>query len=316
MWFVLTLACHPASDLVERPFPDGSDTDLAADTAADADTDADSDSDTDTDADTDTDTVIETCWLGPNRDHTVCVPTVPYDATAFGSDYDYPPPYSGDPQYAAPDRYVDLDAIDPTLQIAPNFALSEFMEAYKGQWGVLQTQMVDHLQELRDAIAGPLTITSGYRNPAWNASVGGVEYSRHQYGDAADLDAAGWTVEDLGAECDSLAADYVGLYEDGHTHCDWRNDPLDPAFYAPNRRHFDPIDEVPTASIVRVAGVYTAPAEGFDEGEPYRVWTAWDVDGNVLSETATRDFTAPEGTAKVAVWVGGNAWAEEAVAPR
>jgi hypothetical protein len=318
-WIVLLLAlaaCDAKNTLVSRPFPTGdgggdADTDVDSDT----DTDTDTDSDTDADSDTDTDADVFACYLGPDRDHSVCVRTIPYEAS-FGSDYDYPAPYGGSPQYDAPERYVDLDVASSTLKVGPNFELGEYMSATKGQWGVMQVGVIDHLQAIRDAIGGPLTITSGYRNPAYNAGVGGVEYSRHQYGDSADLDASGWTVEDLGTVCEDEAADYVGLYEDGHTHCDWRNDPLDPAFWPSHTRRGGDVEvPVPTAELRHDGLAWTAPADGFDEGEPFRRWTAWDADGNAIVSVSGREFVPPDGAVAIDVVVGGQVALSAALSP-
>ena len=269
------------------------------DTATPVDTDT-----TPTDPTTEPPPATDACWLGPARDHRVCVPTVPY-ASSWGSDYNYPAPYGGSAQYAEPARFVDLEAEDPDLAIAPSFTLSEYMAAYKGQWGVLQSHHVDELQDIRDTIGGALTITSGYRSPGYNAGVGGVEYSRHQYGDGSDLDASGWSVEELGAVCDALGADYVGLYEDGHTHCDWRDAPLDAVFYPSDRAAPRTPAPVEDARLTRQGAVWAAPATGFDEGEPLRRWTAWGADGTVLTRVLGRTFTAPAGAVHVQVIVGG-----------
>lgn len=44
------------------------------------------------------------------------------------------------------------------------------------------------LQPLRDALGGPLTVTSGYRSPALNAATpGSSKTSQHSLGQAADL---------------------------------------------------------------------------------------------------------------------------------
>ena len=43
------------------------------------------------------------------------------------------------------------------------------------------------LQPLRDAWGGPLNINSGYRCPALNEAVGGVDTSQHVKGEAADV---------------------------------------------------------------------------------------------------------------------------------
>jgi hypothetical protein len=43
----------------------------------------------------------------------------------------------------------------------------------------------DHDESVQ--ISHPITIMSGYRTPAYNSSLGNVELSRHQYGDASDI---------------------------------------------------------------------------------------------------------------------------------
>ena len=45
------------------------------------------------------------------------------------------------------------------------------------------------LDPLRRAYGNPITVTSGYRSPKLNASVGGVKTSQHQKGQAADITA-------------------------------------------------------------------------------------------------------------------------------
>lgn len=47
--------------------------------------------------------------------------------------------------------------------------------------------LADYLEVVRASLGVPLRITSGYRPPAYNAAVGGVPNSAHQYGLAADF---------------------------------------------------------------------------------------------------------------------------------
>jgi hypothetical protein len=244
------------------------------------------------------------CYLGPDRDYGVCLPVTGYDAAAFGADYDFPDASEAGDTYVPPARYLDITAFDEALEVAPNFVLGEYLYAWKGQWGVMQSQLIDHLQELRDSVGAAVTVTSGYRSPAYNASVGGAEWSRHMYGDAADIDVEGWSVEELGVLCEDLGADYVGLYEDGHTHCDWRYDPLDPAFYDAAAERPSPVRVAATLT-PSAQDAWSAPATGFDEGEPFRRWEALDREGHVLATATGRRFTPPEGTACVRVAVGG-----------
>ncbi len=249
----------------------------------------------------DTGNQSEVCYLGPARTNDRCFPT--FGLSAVDGDYLYPDPYDGSPQYAAPVRFLDLEAVDPDAEIAPNFVMEELAQNWKGRWAVVQPHLVSHLQALRDTMDSPLSVNSGYRSPAYNTSIGGVTYSRHQYGDAADIGADGWSVEDLGDLCTAAGAAYVGLYENSHTHCDWRDDPLSLAFYdaAAQRPAPPPAED----AALTCAEWCTAPATGFDEGEPHRRWTAWDHDGNVLAGGTGREFRPPPGATRVRVVVGG-----------
>lgn len=243
----------------------------------------------------------EVCYLGADRKGVTCLPLVDYDP-AWGDDYEYPDPLSGSAQYRAPIRFLDLNAVDAATKLAPNFVLSEVAQDWKGRYAVFQPHAVERLQDIRDAIGGPLTINSGYRNISYNASVGGAGSSRHVYGDAADMASSLADLEELGELCADLGAGYIGYYA-SHVHCDWRDDPLEPAFYgsafapaaAPKPEHRARLVPGPT---------WTAPAEGWDEGEPLREWRAYDAAGALIAEARGDTFTPPTLTAEVEVTVG------------
>jgi hypothetical protein len=246
---------------------------------------------------------LQACYLGTARDYTQCVALV--EPGGLGSDYSYPPPLYGDPNYREPVAWLDLAALDPAMPLAPNFVLEELAQEWKGQYGVVQPHLIDRLQEIRDAL-GPLVVNSGYRNPGYNASIGGVTYSRHMYGDAADLDAVDHSLDTLADECYATGAGYVGYYE-SHIHCDWRDDAVDVAFYGSPlvgdrpATELEPVD----AWIERDAfGALWAPAEGWDEGEPLREWTVFGADGAVLLEITGRTIALPPGAASGQVVVG------------
>lgn len=174
--------------------------------------------------------LAQVCYPGPEEDWTACMDV--HAAGDWGADYVYPEPYAENPeQYVAPVRFVDLQEVDAALAVAPNFVVSELMEAWKGRYGVFQPHVVHRLQDIRDTIQAPLTVSSAYRNPGYNEEVGGVLYSRHQYGDAVDIQSEGATLEELADLCWSFGASYVGSDYPAHVHCDWRDEPLDPAFF-------------------------------------------------------------------------------------
>jgi hypothetical protein len=250
---------------------------------------------------------VDACYLGASGRGDACFELVKRDAS-WGASYLYPD--SGDARYAPPIRFLDLGALDPDAPLAPHFVLDELAVAWKGRFGVVQPHLIEHLEAIRGAIGQPLFVNSGYRNPSYNAGVGGVELSRHQWGDAADLDASGLTLEDIAVRCEEQGVDYVGWYE-AHIHCDWRNDPLSTPFFgrgggtsAPGEPRIPTLD----ASLVRdpASGgrVWSAPATGWEEGEPLREWTALAADGSVLQTGTGRRFEPPPGAEAVSVRVG------------
>ncbi|MBW2454870.1 MAG: DUF882 domain-containing protein [Deltaproteobacteria bacterium] len=249
----------------------------------------------------------QVCYPGANNDFTACVPVVDWSAS-WGSDYSYPS--NNDPQYAKPIRFVDLSTAPSGLTIAPNFKLDEVMQEYKGRYGVFQPHVVSKLQEIRDIVGAALHTNSGYRSPAYNSSVGGVTYSRHMYGDAADMWTDGASVSQVKDICDQLGASYVGTYT-SFTHCDWRKEPLEPAFYGAmdwqNVEQQNVELPVHTGTLTRLPneGAWQAPATGFDEGEPLRIWTAYDAHNVVVGRGTGATFTPPQGATRLRVVVGG-----------
>ena len=51
------------------------------------------------------------------------------------------------------------------------------------------------LQPLRDKLGVPVRVSSGFRNKALNAAVGGAANSQHRKGEAADIHAKGYTAQ-------------------------------------------------------------------------------------------------------------------------
>jgi hypothetical protein len=220
------------------------------------------------------------------------------------SDYQYPAPYQGNINYRAPIRYLDLQTIDSTAAVAPNFTLDEFAQLFKGRYAVVQPHAVERLQDLRDAL-GPISVNSGYRSPAYNADIGGAGSSRHIYGDGFDLDPVDVTLATLEAACTQNAG-FLVEYE-SHVHCDWRNSPVDVGFFGlPDV--FDPQLDYPifSAALEREpdTGDWLAPATGFDEGEPLRRWYAFDAADRVIAEARGRSFVAPPEAVRIEVVVG------------
>ncbi len=170
----------------------------------------------------------EVCYPGKSQDYKTCFDLVDY-SSSWGDGYNYPEPYQGNCQYIAPVRFIDLSLIDPETYLSPNFKIREIMQVEFGRYGIFQVHAMEDLQRMRDAAGGPIHVTSAYRNVTYNATVCGVPHSRHQYGDAADLQSSAVSIDRLEQIC--LEKDGHMVEYDGHVHCDWRNDTLDPAFF-------------------------------------------------------------------------------------
>ena len=246
----------------------------------------------------------EVCYPGQNQDGMACVPTV--DDNGLGSGYNYPSHSSL--SYQAPVRFIDLTAVDSSLKLAPNFALNELMQEWKGRYAIFQPHVVEKLQTIRNQIGGALNINSGYRNVSYNSNVGGATYSRHMYGDAADMASGAASLNTLKSICTSLGADYIGMYSN-HIHCDWRYASNDPAFFGPQAQAMAQglPSELPLHDGVLSwrDGAFYAQATGFDEGEPLREWIARDVFGEIIDHAFGETFEPPAGTDRVTVEVGG-----------
>lgn len=216
--------------------------------------------------------------------------------------YDYPPALGGDPNYRQPIAYIDLEAIDPDTMIAPNFRLEEIAEAFKGRYGIVQPHAIESLQALRNEVGG-ITVNSGYRPPEYNASVGGATHSRHMYGDGFDLDPLDVGLSTLESACTNRGGMLVEY--NTHVHCDFRFDDVSVEFYG--EAGAPPEGEAPVFSATldeQGAGLYTASATGFDEGEPLRRWYAYDASGALIEEVIGPVYVAPESAARVRVVVG------------
>jgi len=173
------------------------------------------------------------CYPGPDGAFDACLDLL--DEPWPPEDYVYPPPLDGSPQYAAPSAFLDVETADPFAAIAPDFLLGELADASQGGGAIVQLHALMALQAVRDRV-GALIVNSGYRTPAHNAAVGGATWSRHIYGDAFDLVPLDATLDEaeglalVADACRNEGAAYVEIYAT-HVHCDWRDDPLDEAFF-------------------------------------------------------------------------------------
>ncbi len=104
--------------------------------------------------------------------------------------------YKNDPSYNKPKGFIEVTDENKELFITPHFQLKQFLCKQKSEWPkyvVLDQKLLVKLEFLLAELnkTNPniktLVIMSGYRTPYYNKKIGNVKYSRHVYGNAADV---------------------------------------------------------------------------------------------------------------------------------
>jgi len=111
---------------------------------------------------------------------------------------EYPDPaaISTDADYSKPVGFVKVSEANQDRQVSPHFTIGQFVAKQESDWPKyiapgpkLYVQLEQILTDVnaQGFRTDSLTIMSGYRTPYYNAAIGNVPYSRHIYGDAADI---------------------------------------------------------------------------------------------------------------------------------
>lgn len=75
-----------------------------------------------------------------------------------------------------------------THQISKHFKVREFTQKdFRCDKVIVDSELIDVLEDIRAHFNKPVIITSGYRTPEYNAKIGGVKNSQHTKGTAADI---------------------------------------------------------------------------------------------------------------------------------
>lgn len=79
-----------------------------------------------------------------------------------------------------------------THQISEHFKVKEFAQKdFRCDKVIVDTELIDVLEDIRAHFNKPVIVTSGYRTPEYNAKIGGVKNSQHTKGTAADIKVSG-----------------------------------------------------------------------------------------------------------------------------
>lgn len=105
-------------------------------------------------------------------------------------------PLRGNRKYLPPTGFIRVTKENENTLISPHFRLKQFLckqaDGYP-KFVVLQERLLLKLERIIDKAKAEgfpvdtLHIMSGYRTPFYNKKIGNVQYSRHQWGGAADI---------------------------------------------------------------------------------------------------------------------------------
>lgn len=114
---------------------------------------------------------------------------------------------------------------DGNKKISTNFRVREFACTDGSDPIFVDSELVGVLQKIRNHFGAAVTITSAYRTPARNKSVGGTAHSQHLYGRAADISVRGISPAKVAAYAEKILPNKggIGIY-DSFTHIDVRQD--------------------------------------------------------------------------------------------
>lgn len=79
-----------------------------------------------------------------------------------------------------------------TQHVSEHFKIKEFAQK-DGRCDkvLIDSELVEVLEDIREHFNAPVIITSGYRTPEYNAKIGGAKNSQHTKGTAADIQVKG-----------------------------------------------------------------------------------------------------------------------------
>ena len=113
---------------------------------------------------------------------------------------------------------------DGNKKLSTNFRVREFACLDGSDPIFIDTELVKILQKIRTHFGRAVTITSAYRTPTRNKSVGGTAYSQHLYGRACDIKVNGISPARVAEYAETLLPNKggIGIY-DTFTHIDVRS---------------------------------------------------------------------------------------------
>lgn len=119
---------------------------------------------------------------------------------------------------------------DGKKNLTKNFKVYEFACKDGSDKIVIDSEIVDIVQKIRDHIKKPIVINSAYRTPSHNKKEGGSPNSQHLLGKALDIKVEGVSPKRIAEIAKYYGADGIGVYSTfTHIDCrghksDWKGD--------------------------------------------------------------------------------------------
>ena len=112
---------------------------------------------------------------------------------------------------------------DGEVELSENFTVIEFACKDGSDKILIDTKLIDVLQDIRNHFKKPVCITSAYRNESYNRLIGGVSNSQHILGTASDIIVEGIEPKKVAQYTETLlqGTGGIGLYEN-FVHIDTR----------------------------------------------------------------------------------------------
>lgn len=116
-------------------------------------------------------------------------------------------------------------ARDGNIKLSESFRVREFACKDGSDYIPIDDDLVGFLQRIRNWAGAPVKITSGYRSPAYNATIKGAsKNSYHTKGRAADIVVEGKSIYKVAAFAEAIGAGGVERNEDtNYVHIDTRD---------------------------------------------------------------------------------------------
>lgn len=208
--------------------------------------------------------------------------------------YRRPTAENGFPQSRSPNDYhppIHLfvkSSLHPEEYLSKNFQWKEFFTNDSEDLGMVRPVLIEKIQEIRSGLNRAVKVNSAYRSPKYNSTIAGsATWSRHTFGDAADMASPGASLAELKQQCEEKGASYIQVYTT-HVHCDWRRSPknskLFPVIKDGNKGQ--PVKPAPLKIVVEVGTSYL---KAYLEKEP-----AKEDDAPLLYEWEIQNSIAPD----------------------